>query len=44
MSGITTRNRNKTEKLKRKSNPQTRNESLNRKNIPEKNRTKPEKI
>jgi hypothetical protein len=41
---IITRNRNKTEKLKRKPKPQTRNGNLNKKNIPKKSKIKPEKI
>jgi hypothetical protein len=44
MPKIATRNRNKTEKLKRKSKSQTRNESPNKKNIPGENKIKPEKI
>jgi hypothetical protein len=44
MPGIITRNRNKTEELKRKPKSQTRNGNLNKKNIPEENGTKSEEI
>jgi hypothetical protein len=39
---ITTRNRNKIKKLKRKPKSQIKNESLNQKNIPKKNGIKPD--
>jgi hypothetical protein len=41
--GIAIRNRNKTEKLERKSKFQTKNGNLNRKSIREENEIKPEK-
>jgi hypothetical protein len=41
---ITTQNRNKTKKLGRKSKSQIKNESLNKKSIPEENKIKPEEI
>jgi hypothetical protein len=43
MPEITTQNRNKTKKPERESKPQIKNESLNRKNIREKSKIKPEK-
>jgi hypothetical protein len=42
--GITIRNRNKTEKLKRKPKSQIKNGSLNRRSISEKSEIRPEKI
>jgi hypothetical protein len=44
MLEITTRNRNKTEKLKRKPKSQIRNGNLNKKSISKGNETKPEEI